>query len=412
MIENFIAMRYLKASKSSGFAFVVNCFSFIGIALGVATLIIVTSVMNGFREELLDKIVGMKGHIVVSAIDSNKGITNYDELAKSILSKDDNIIKAIPQIEQQVVLISNGNARGILVQGMSQASLKQKNLVFDNIKYGSIEDFSNQNVFIGKRLAEILNVKIGDSIKLLIPDGLVTPFGKLPKEEVFYISGIFEVGMNEYDKNIILMPLNNAQNFFNSENKVSQIELFLSNIDQAEAIARKLALKLPSDLRILDWRHSDSSIFHAVTVEKNVMTLILSIIVLVAIFNIISGLTMLTSSKTRDIAILRTMGLTRKSISKIFFKIGSAIGILGTATGLGLGLAVSLNIDRIKRFLESLSHSDLFNEEIYFLSQIPSKIDWHEVLYIVIFSISFCLLATIYPALKASKMDPVTALKM
>lgn len=411
MIEKFIAGRYLRSRKSSGFAYVVTCFSFIGIALGVATLIIVTSVMNGFREELLDKIVGMKGHIIISPIEE-KGILNYEKLSDFVKSIDKNIIKVIPQIEQQVVLIANGNARGVLVQGLTKTCLKQKNLIFNNIKYGSLENFSNQNVFIGKRLAESLNVKIGESIKLLIPDGLITPFGKLPKEENFYVSGIFEVGMNEYDKNIILMPLQNAQEFFNLENKVSQIELFLSNVDYSQKISKKLSMRLRDRLRILDWQHSDASIFHAVTVEKNVMTLILSIIVLVAIFNIISGLTMLTNSKTKDIAILRTMGLTKRSISKIFFMIGSAIGILGTTTGVFLGLVVSLNIDRIKQFLERFSDSKLFNEEIYFLSQIPSKIDWTEVLYIVLFSITFCLLATIYPAKKASKMDPVTALKM
>lgn len=411
MIERFIAGRYLRSRKSSGFAYVVTCFSFIGIALGVATLIIVTSVMNGFRSELLDKIVGMKGHIVISSIEE-KGISDYEKLSDFIKTFDSNITKVIPQIEQQVVLISNGNARGVLVQGLSKSSLRQKNLIFDNIKYGSLEDFSNQNVFIGKRLAESLNVKIGESIKLLIPDGLITPFGKLPKEENFYVSGIFEVGMNEYDKNIILMPLENAQEFFNLENKVSQIEIFLSDVDDSQKVSKKLALKLRSGLRILDWQHSDASIFHAVTVEKNVMTLILSIIVLVAIFNIISGLIMLTNSKTKDIAILRTMGLNRKSISKIFFMIGSAIGILGTATGVFLGLLVTLNIDRIKQFLERFSNSELFSEEIYFLSQIPSQIDWMEVLYIVLFSIVFCLLATIYPARKASKMDPVTALKI
>lgn len=411
MIERFIAGRYLRTRKGSGFAYVVTWFSFIGIALGVATLIIVTSVMNGFRSELLDKIVGMKGHIVISPI-KNDGLTDYAKLADFIKTVDKGIMKAIPQIEQQVVLISNGNARGVLVQGLTKESLKQKNLVSDNIKYGKLNDFSNQNVFIGKRLAETLNVKIGESIKLLIPDGLITPFGKLPKEENFYVSGIFEVGMNEYDKNIILMPLQNAQEFFNLENRVSHIELFLSNVDQAKSISKKLASNLDKNLRILDWQHSDASIFHAVTVEKNVMTLILSIIILVAIFNIISGLTMLTNSKTKDIAILRTMGITQRSISKIFFIIGSSIGVLGTSTGVGLGLLVSLNIDSIKRFLERLSDSDLFNEEIYFLSQIPSQINWIEVLYIVLFSITFCLLATIYPAKKASKMDPVDALKV
>ncbi len=411
MIERFVALRYLRSGKSSGFAYVVTWFSFIGIALGVATLIIVTSVMNGFRAELLDKIVGMKGHIIVSRAD-HEGILDYDKLAEQIAQSDNKIKKVIPQIEQQCVLASRGNARGIMVQGFSQDSLKIKNLVSNNIKSGKISNFQKQTIFIGKRLANLMNLKLGDSVKLMIPDGLETPFGNLPKEESFEISGIFEVGMNEYDKNIILMPLATAQDFFNQVNKVSQIEIFIDDVDNSQKIAQKLADTIGSGFMILDWQHSDASIFHAVVVEKNVMTLILSIIILVAVFNIISGLTMLTSSKTRDIAILRTMGMTQKSILKIFFTIGSSIGVLGTTIGISLGLLVSTNIDRIKQFLERFSNSELFSEEIYFLTQIPSKVDWLEVLYITLFSIILCFIATLYPAKKASKLDPVEALRI
>ena len=318
----------------------------------------------------------------------------------------------IPQIEQQVVLIANGEARGVMVQGLSENSLNSKTLVSKNIKYGDIKNFKDQNVFIGKRMAESLGVRIGDSVKLYIPDGIVTPFGKLPKEENFEISGVFEVGMNEYDKNILIMPLTNAKSFFNLNNRVSQIEIFLKNVDSSNKVAKLISKNIGNNFRVLDWQHSDASIFHAVVVEKNVMTLILSIIILVAMFNIISGLTMLTNSKTRDIAILRTMGVTRASILKIFFYIGSSIGILGTATGVSLGLLLSLNIDKIKQFLEKFSDSSLFNEEIYFLSQLPSKVDWNEVLYIILFSVFLCFLATIYPARKASKLDPVEALRI
>lgn len=411
MIERFIALRYLKSGKSSGFAYVVTWFSFIGIALGVATLIIVTSVMNGFRAELLDKIVGMKGHIVVSRVD-HSGISGYNELSGEITQSDTKIKSVIPLIEQQSVIISKGSARGIMVQGISPKDLKSKGLIANNIKSGKLSCFSGHTVFIGSRLAEILGIKTGESIKLMIPDGLVTPFGYLPKEETFEVSGVFEVGMNEYDKNIILMPLETAQTFFDKGNCVSQIEIFIDNVDSSQKVAKKLANKIGQDFMILDWQHSDASIFHAVVVEKNVMTLILSIIILVAVFNIISGLTMLTSSKVKDIAILRTMGITQKSVLKIFFIIGSSIGVLGTGLGVSLGLLVSLNIDRIKQFLEKLSGTDLFNEEIYFLTQIPSQTDWMEVLYIVIFSISLCFIATIYPAKKASKLDPVEALRV
>lgn len=411
MIERFIALRYLRSGKSSGFAYVVTWFSFIGIALGVATLIIVTSVMNGFRAELLDKIVGMKGHIVVSRVD-HSGISSYNELSEEVVQSDTKIKSVIPLIEQQSVIISKGSARGIMVQGISQKDLNSKGLIANNIKSGKISGFSGHTVFIGNRLAEILGIRTGESIKLMIPDGLVTPFGYLPKEETFEVSGVFEVGMNEYDKNIILMPLETAQTFFDKGNCVSQIEIFIDDVDSSQKVAKKLANKIGQDFMILDWQHSDASIFHAVVVEKNVMTLILSIIILVAVFNIISGLTMLTSSKVKDIAILRTMGITQKSVLKIFFIIGSSIGVLGTGLGVSLGLLVSLNIDRIKQFLEKLSGTDLFNEEIYFLTQIPSQTDWMEVLYIVIFSISLCFIATIYPAKKASKLDPVEALRV
>lgn len=410
MVEKFIALRYLRSGKSSGFAYVVTWFSFIGIALGVATLIIVTSVMNGFRSELLDKIVGMKGHIVVSDIE-HKGMSGYAKVAEKISAVDKRILKVIPQIEQQAVIMANGQARGALVQALSQKSLMMKNLISDHIKAGKISDFQKQSIFIGRRMAEILGTKIGDTLELMTPDGEISTIGTTVKGETYTIAGIFEVGMNEYDKNIVLMPLAEAQDFWEMPGKVSQFEISIDNVDNSQEIAQKITQTLGSGYMVLDWKHSDSSIFHAVEVEKNVMALILSIIILVAVFNIISGLTMLTSSKIKDIAILRTMGMTKKSILKIFFTIGSSIGLLGTFSGVSLGLLVSLNVERIKQFLEKFSDSKLFNEEIYFLSQIPSKTDWLEVCFISIFAVILCLLATIYPAQKASKLDPVEALR-
>ena len=410
MIESFIALRYLKSSKGTGFTRVVTWFSFIGIALGVATLIIVTSVMNGFRIELLDKIVGMNGHIEVTTY-GDVGIENYSQLKNNIKSVDNNINLVIPQVEKQVVLMSSNNARGAIVQGIKQNDLKDKKLISNNIYAGDINNFKQNKVFIGKRLAEILNAKLNDKITLLIPDGVVTPFGKVPKEEEFEIAGIFQVGMNEYDKNIILIPLNTAQEFFNLPNKVSKIEIFLNNIDRVTNTANKILQVVPSNLQVLDWQHADASIFHAVVVEKNVMTLILSIIVLVAMFNILSCLTMLSSNKIRDIAILRTMGLKRNSILKIFIYIGSTIGVLGTMSGIGLGLLISLNIDKVKTLLDKISGSNVFSEEIYFLSQLPSKVDWMEVTIICSFSLLLCFFATLYPAFKASKFNPIDALR-
>ncbi len=410
MIESFIALRYLKSSKGTGFAQVVTWFSFIGIALGVATLIIVTSVMNGFRIELLDKIVGMNGHIEVTTY-GDVGIENYEKLKDNIKSFDSNINTVIPQVEKQVVLMSSNNARGAIVQGIALEDLTNKKLISGNIKVGNIDDFKINKIFIGKRLAETLNVKLHDKITILVPDGVVTPFGKAPKEEEFEIAGMFQVGMNEYDKNILLMPLDTAQEFFELQNKVSKIEIFLNNIDKVTKTANNLLRVVPNNLQVLDWQHADASIFHAVVVEKNVMTLILSIIILVAMFNILSCLTMLSSNKIRDIAILRTMGMTRKSILKIFIYIGSTIGVLGTMLGIGLGLLVSLNIEQVKVILDKISNSNVFNEEIYFLSQLPSKVDWTEVTVICIFSLLLCFFATLYPAFKASKFNPIDALR-
>ncbi|MDR1332884.1 MAG: lipoprotein-releasing ABC transporter permease subunit [Holosporales bacterium] len=411
MIEWFVARRYLCSRKRAGFAYIVTLFSFIGIALGVATLIIVTSVMNGFRYELLEKIVGMKGHIIVqSALRSP--IVDYDKVVSDIKSADKSVINVIPQTERQAIMVAGKTARGVITQCMSTESLLSKRLISQRINTGDIKDFKGRGILIGKRMAESFGFAVGDTVKLLIHNGVVTPFGDLPKDEAFTIVGIFEIGMNEYDKNVLIMPLAAGQQFFGDGAGVSQIEIFIDNAENVKAVSENLARKLGQNFSVFDWQHSDASIFHAVVVEKNVMILILSIIILVAMFNIVSGLTMLTNSKVRDIAILRTMGATKRSISRIFLLIGAAVGVLGTGSGLGLGLLVSLNIDRIKNFLEKLSHSELFNEELYFLANVPSKIDWQEVTCIVGLSLILCLLATAYPARKAAKLDPVEALRV
>lgn len=412
MFERFVGFRYLRSNK--GFARVVTWFSLIGIMLGVATLVIVTSVMNGFREDLLSSIVGMKGHIVVTS-SSPYNAEKYLEVS-DMIKANSLVSSSIPTIEKQAVLLCNGDMNGVMIQSFSKDDLKNKPVIFNNVIAGSRDNFSGNNVLIGKRMAEIRHLNVGDTLSLMIPAGTVTPFGSIPRQESFNVAGIFEVGMIEYDKNILILPLDTAQRFFNMKNKVSQIDVCLQNINDTHKVSKNIVEKLKDanidGYGVMDWRHSDASIFHAVEVEKNVMTLILSIIILVAVFNIISGLTMLTNSKTRDIAILRTMGAKKSSILKIFFMIGSFIGVFGTLTGVSLGLFISLNIDKIKVFLEKFSNGPLFNEEIYFLSQIPSKTDFVEVAYIVGCSLILCFIATIYPARKAAQLDPAEAFRI
>ncbi len=408
MFERFISFRYLKSNK--GFTSVVTWFSFLGILLGVATLIIVTSVMNGFQEDLLSRIIGMKGHIVVIS-KQNNDVTDYEKVVPNIISNN-LVLSAIPIIEKQAVLMNKGSARGVMINSFSPSDLEKKTLISKNIIAGDAKSFAGNNILMGSRLAEILRIRIGESISLMIPGGVITPFGSIPKQESFLVSGIFKAGMIDYDKNIVVMPLNSAQKFFNMENSVSQIDVFVKDIDNTDKITQSLQQKFADNYKVCDWKHSDSSIFHAVKVEKNVMILILSIIILVAVFNIISGLTMLTNNKVRDIAILRTMGASQASILKIFFIIGSSIGVIGTTFGVLIGVMFATNIDKIKTFLEKFSDSPLFHEEIYFLSQIPSKIDYKEVIIITLFSLILCFIATIYPAKKAAKLDPAEALRI
>jgi lipoprotein-releasing system permease protein len=408
VFERFVAFRYLRARKGGGFAYVVNWFSLIGIAIGVATLIVVTSVMNGFKDELFQKIVGMRGHIAMTS-SFEKKLTNYDKVKNEAIKSSKEIESIIPIIERQVILSCKGNLHGIMAHGLSLDGLKSKDAVAKHINLEDLENFKENSIFVGQRLAETLGLRKGDVVSFFSPCGLRTPIGSFPKQDEFKVIGTFETGMHDYDKNIVIMPLDAAQEFFGLDKFVDRLEIFVKDFSHSSIVAQKISEKF-SDLMVLDWQHSDAAIFHAVTVEKNVMSLILGMIILVAAFNIISGLTMLSNSKKKDIGILRTIGASRKSILIIFFYIGASIGIAGTAIGVGLGLFVSLNIDEIKKFLESLSGTTLFSGEIYFLSQIPSKTDLKEVCIIAVASVLLCFLAALYPARKASKSDPVDCL--
>jgi lipoprotein-releasing system permease protein len=407
--EKLIAFRYLKSPRKDGFVSVIAGFSFLGITLGVATLIIVMSVMNGFRFELLNKLIGARGHIVVYGL--NQPIDENNEIINKIKNID-KVEALYPMVEKQAVITYNNQSRGVGIHGIKLDDLKSRTISTKNLISGSIDSFDEKDyVMVGSRLAESLYLKVGDKISLMIPNGNQTAFGFMPKQRSFYVGAVFELGMHDFDKNFIFMSLKNAQDFFNFQNKLTHLEIFASSLDDAKGCLELIEKQLPNNFQALDWQHSDSSIFQAVEIEKNVMFVILTLIILIATFNVISSLIMLVKDKTKDIAILRTFGASKESILKIFFLAGSSIGIFGTVFGVISGLAFALNIEKIRKFLESLTGVELFSAEIYFLSKLPCKVDWLEVLMVVIMTLLLSFIATLYPAWQASKLDPVEALR-
>tara|TARA_B100001123_G_scaffold413638_1_gene512189 strand:+ start:1091 stop:2326 length:1236 start_codon:yes stop_codon:yes gene_type:complete len=405
-IEKTIAIRYLKPKRKEGFLKIISIFSFLGIALGVAILIIVMSVMNGFRTELIEKILGFNAHIVIKPYEKkikNKNISELENLS--------NIVeKTIFSFSGEGILINKNNTKGILVRGYLKEDLEKINLLKEGILEGSLENFKKNSISLGKDLSLSMNLKVGDKITLMSSSGIQTIIGNLPKQESFVISSIFSSGFSEFDQNVIFMPLNDLLSFFESSEEDTFLEVYLikpENVDEA----KKKIQNIFSDYYVYSWADLNKSFFGALKVERNVMFIILSLIVLVAAFNIISGLTILVKNKTKEIAILRTLGVSQKSISKVFFLVGFAIGFFATLTGVILGVLFSYNIEKIRSLFSEIFNISLFPEEIYFLSKMPSEIDFNSIMVICLCSLTITILVSIFPSYSASKLDPIKALK-
>jgi lipoprotein-releasing system permease protein len=406
--ERMVAFRYLRARRTEGFVSVIALFSLLGIMLGVATLIIVMSVMNGFRHELLGRILGLNGHLNYYA--PGGYVRNYEDLAQDLRGLP-GITSVTPIVEGQALVTQGGVAGGGIVRGIDPALFALKPVVSSHIVEGSLKNFADDKIAIGARMAEKFDVSVGDRLTLVSPEGKPTPFGTIPRSRRYQIAAIFDIGMYEYDSSFIFMPLEAAQLFFNMEGAATYLEIMVPDPDHdIPAIRREIHDTHPG-ANLIDWQQSNASFFNALMVERNVMFLILTLIIVVAAFNIISSMIMLVKDKTRDIAILRTIGATRGMILRIFFLTGTSIGVIGTLLGFLLGLAFAKNIEAIRQWLQHFTHSNLFAPEIYFLSQLPAIVEWPEVVIIVSMALVLTFLATILPALRAARLDPVEALR-
>ena len=405
-VERTIAFRYLKPKKKEGFLKVISIFSFTGIALGVAILIIVMSVMSGFRTELINKILGFNAHIIIKPYDK--------KINKEDINKLDEIKKSISRIaftfSGQGILINRENTTGILVRSYLQNDIDKIDLIKNGIIDGSLNSFNKNTISIGKELAISMDLLVGDEITLMSTSNLQTPFGNIPLQEKFKISSIFSTGLAEFDQNVIFMPFENANSLFEISDMDIDLEIFLNKPDKVQLIKQNVQ-KIFSNHYVYTWEDLNKSFFGALKVERNVMFIILTLIIIVAAFNIISGLTILVKNKTKEIAILRTLGISKTSIAKVFFIIGFTIGFLATITGVTIGILFSYYIEEIRVLITSIFNIRLFPEEIYFLSQMPSEINLGYIIIISLFSLLITFLATIFPSLSAAKLDPIKALK-
>jgi lipoprotein-releasing system permease protein len=406
--EWMMAMRYLRARRQEGFISVIAWFSLLGIALGVATLIIVMSVMNGFREELMNRILGINGHLSIYA--HSESMTNFDDLADKIHSVE-GVIEVSPIIEGQVMATAKKGASGAVVRAFRKNDLIARSIIADNIKDGSLNNFDKNSIIIGTRLARKLGVGVGQDVTLISPKGNITAFGTIPRMRKYKLAAVFEIGMYEYDSGFVFMTLPAAQVYFKMPKAISNLEVSVVHPDKALAIGRNILSLTDRPLRVHDWQRANASFFNAIQVERNVMFLILTLIIVVAAFNIISSMIMLVKDKGRDIAILRTMGAPRATIMRIFFLSGASVGVIGTFGGFAMGISFAINIENIRQWIQSLTGTELFAAEIYFLSQLPAVVDPAEVVAVVLLGLGLSFLATLYPSWRAARIDPAEALR-
>jgi len=407
--EWMLATRYLRARRKEGFISVIAGFSFLGVMLGVATLIIVMAVMNGFRKELFDKILGLNGHVVVQKIGGP--FTDYDEVAQRLLAVP-GVKGAIPLIEGQIMISGVGQTSGAFVRGIREADIRSMPLVAGNIREGSLEGFDGKEcIAIGMRMANAVRGSVGDTLTLVSPRGKTTPFGTTPQIKRYNICAIFEMGMSEYDRTVVFMPFAEAQKYFNSTGAAQVLELMLSDAEKVDELSLPIKQAAGPNSYVTDWRQRNETFSGVLNTERTVMFMILSLIVLVAALNIISGLMMLVKDKGRDIAVLRTMGATKGAMMRVFLITGASIGVVGTLAGLLLGVLVCWRIDSIRKFVAWLTRSELFPQDIYYLAKLPADMDLRETTGIVIMALILSVLATLYPSWRASRLDPVEALR-
>jgi len=393
--EWILALRYLRARRKEGFISVLAGFSFLGILLGVFTLITVMAVMNGFRKELFNKITGLNGHIIVNKVGSD--FNGYDEAARRL--------SAIPGVRAAQAIAG-------YLRGVSESGIKSLKIIANHVKMGTLDSFDAQEgIAIGTRLASALRVTVGDNVTLVSPRGATTPFGTAPRIKPYMVSAIFEMGMSEYDRTMIFMPLAEAQRYFGKGNTVDVLEVLVDDPEAATATIDAMMAAGIRGLNFTDWRGRNESFFTVLEVQRNVMFIILSVIVVVAAFNIISGLIMLVKDKGREIGILRTMGASQGAIMRVFLITGASIGVVGTLAGAALGILFCWKIDEVRQFVAWLTNTNLFNPEIYYLTRLPADINAHTTGVIIVMALVLSVLATLYPSWRASRLDPVEALR-